>query len=312
MKAYELFAIIPAASIESNEGQLQHLTVGAYTAIFSSTARKAILLPVTRKQALMNAAKRQAILESFIAQGPVIGCRPNVFLSKSEIAALIMCNGALLDQVRHRLSGMVQYQITVNWMADRVLDRFRDSPELVELFQKGKVTPAAIKQSVTALADRLSSQIEIELSNLSDELLHLPRTEDMLCNIVILLKQDHSSALDEAVERIDSIWSEGFRIRQIGPAPATSFALLDPESVSSGEVDAALAHLGLPESFDTTDIAKERHKTLLSLPEQAAYTKRCACIAEAKFLAGRPDQPVILCRALSEDQSLPPFEQQVA
>jgi len=311
MKNFELYALTPATSDLSRIDGLQYVHLPTYTAILCATPRKALALPQSRKQLLTAAARRQAQLEGCMDPGPLIVCRPQFFISPHDLPRLIGANGPLLDQLVSRLKDRVQYQITVSWNEAAVLTDFRYSSELKGLFQKRQVTPTALARSISALRQRLTHEIETHLSGLSDQIIDLPAMADMLCNKAILLERAQIPQLNVAVEAIDEIWTEGFRIKQIGPAPAASFALLDPYLVEADEIEAAILHLGLKEPLTENAINHARRETLRKAPQRANYTKRCAKIAAAA--ARVPDKArLFLCDVMAEDQSALKSLQKVA
>ncbi|MDX8348468.1 GvpL/GvpF family gas vesicle protein [Cognatiyoonia sp. IB215446] len=302
MKNFELYALTPRTSKLPKVDGLQYLHMSTYSAIMSVKAQKAMALPKSRQQILSAAAMRQAQLEKCMEADPLIICRPQFFISQEHLPGLVSANRPLLDRLGARLKGKVQYQITVNWNEEAVLDKFRDSPELRGLFKKRQVTPTTLARSTSELRKRLVSQIETQLSRLSDQVIDLPAMPDMLFNAVILLARAQIPELDAAVEAVDDIWTEGFQIKQIGPAPAASFALLDPKPIDAGEIDAALKHLDLQRPLDESTVARARRETLLNVPQQADYTKRCAEIAAAMARAGNGPR-LFLCDVSAEDQA---------
>ncbi len=312
MKRFELLALLPRSDSLPDIAGLQHVRTSGYMALLSDVPRAIMALPQSRKQALSTAATRQALLEKCMGRGPLIVCRPHYHIARTEIAGLISANRPLLDRLALRLCDKVQYQVSVSWTPDAVLNRFRDTEELAPLFRAKQVSPESIERAVCALAERLADQITQSLYAVSVEMLRLPNGPDMLCNLVLLLDEGEISKLDQAVEAIDAIWTEGFRIKQIGPAPAASFVLLDPKTVSPDEVSAAFKHLGLLKNATADDIARARKHALQRAPQHAAYSKHCADIAHAALHATCDGQPLILCTVHSEDQAGPTAQRQVA
>ncbi|MDX8351420.1 GvpL/GvpF family gas vesicle protein [Cognatiyoonia sp. IB215182] len=311
MKNFELYALTPATSNLPRIEGLQYVCGLTHTAIMSAAPQKVLTLPQSRKQLLTAAAQRQARLEACMDPGPLIVCRPQFFISHEDVQALISANRPLLDRLVARLTGKVQYQITISWNEAAVLTKFRDSAELKRLFRKRHITPSMLARGVSTLRQRLVSEIEAHLSGISDQMIHLPAMPDMLCNAAILLERAQNPQLDNAIEAIDAIWTEGFRIKQIGPAPAASFALLDPSLVDADEIEAAIRHLGLQKPLSEEAVTRARQEALRQAPQHANYTKRCAEIAAATARLDA-EARLFLCDVTAEDQARLTNLQQVA
>lgn len=311
MPKFELFALMPAASELPMISGLQFVRTPTYIAVLSAAPQKAIALPQSRRQILAAAARRQAQLEKCMGEGPLIICRPQFFIAPDDLPGLIRANHPLLDRLATRLAGKVQYQITVSWNEAAVLTRFRDSPELAELFQMPRVTPAVLRRGISALRQRLTGQIDAHLTGLSDEIINLPAAPDMLCNAAVLIKQAQIAELDAAIEGIDAIWTEGFQIKQIGPAPAASFALLHPQFIETTAYQAAIAHLGLEGLFNEEAVALARRRLLQNDPQNANHTKYCAEIAAAAARLGGAEG-LFVCDVSADDQTALTDLQQVA
>jgi Gas vesicle synthesis protein GvpL/GvpF len=154
----------------------------------------------------------------------------------------------------------------VTWDAALVLQRFRDTPELAGLFDAGRVAPEAIGAAVARLADRLGSSIAAILGPVARDLIALPVDATTLANVVMLVPQDRTDALDAALCDIDAIWTEGFRIRQIGPAAPCSFVTLHPRWISAAHIADAHALLDVTptspaQTLDAARKAMLRHGT---------------------------------------------------
>ncbi|MEL6838790.1 MAG: GvpL/GvpF family gas vesicle protein [Pseudomonadota bacterium] len=312
MKQFELLAIMPATTRTPTNPALHLIDAHGYTAILLPKSRPSILLPKSRKQGLSDAAIRQAHLESCMSSGPLVVCRPDCVLTEGDISGLVNANRQLLDDLTARLAGKVQYQITVSWAPEGVLTQFRESDELAPIFQAPRVAADVLQHAVQTLADRLKNDIAGSLEIAAKDVLHLPTEDDMLVNAVVLVNTDEVALLDNAVEQIDAIWTEGFRIRQIGPAPAGSFVLLDPQIVGKEEIAAAHRHLKLDEPSTYSQIEEARKGALRVAPERAEYTNHCARIAIATLSARDDAPPLFLCHVRSEEMAATRPERQVA
>jgi len=85
----------------------------------------------------------------------------------------------------------------------------------------------------------------------------------------VLIKTTETLALDRAVEDIDAIWTEGLRVRQIGPSPAVSFCSLGWRRTTRKQARAAEALLGVDTNPDPEVIAAARKTRLKACPPEA-------------------------------------------
>lgn len=278
MKEYELLCVLSDVSDGADPGHLRLVSQGSLTAAFLPEPRPVISLPLSRRTALQDAAHRQAMLEKLAAQGTVIVAKPRQWLTENDAVTLLQVNQAILAQTAKSLRGKAQFQITVTWDTAQVLDQFRFSSELSGVFRKGQITTAELEAAISKLRTRLSSQIEAILTTCAPTQIALPRAEGMLLNCVALLDRAAECTLDDCVAQIDAIWTEGFHIKQIGPAPAGSFALLDLAWVGSAEIDRAYATLDLEKYVSANAVKAARQRALAKSPQKADVVRRAADI----------------------------------
>ena len=312
MKLYEILAIIPDKSALIEHDQLHGVSAHGYTAVMATRPRRAIKLPQNRKDALQFAAARQAMLEALMPIGPVLPFRPDYHLATKDVPNLIAANEHIFKRLSNKLRGKVQFQVSVHWDREHALAKFRDAPEMAEVLSHSRTTQNAFSRAVQALSSRLSHQMVLALEEVSAEMITLPMTPDMLLNSVILLDEQKLKDLDVVVERIDAIWTEGLRIRQIGPAPAASFALLHPQQIGAAKITLAERTLGVSAQSGTAVITQARRDALLRSPTRADEIKSCADILAAASRVGRSDPPLYLCTVGSEDQVTPLYAAEVA
>ena len=186
-----------------------------------------------------------------------------------------------------------------------MLDHFRDAPEIVPLFTGPSVSPSALRAAVNRLITRLQGEIWQMLQPVAKEVLTLPVTEDVLINAALLISRQDLFNLDLAVERIDALWTEGFHIRQIGPSPAVSFALLDPVWHPAASIRGAYGTLGLLPSASTEDIALARRIALKRAGSNIGQVRLAAQLLAAASQVNDVGEGLFLCQVRSEDQSMP-------
>ena len=237
-------------------------------------APRLVGLTKSRKAALKGAVQRQQRLEALMCDTTVLPVIPGTYLTSANLASLVACNGELLDRQFQSLTGRVQFQLEVLWDRAAAPARF------------GTADDAAL----TALAAQLRGEMTAFLS--ADDMQELPRSDDAVLNTVLLVDEDVD--LDPMLEAIDAIWTEGLRLRLIGPSPAVSFASLHLRHVSVAEIAAARATLGLRTLPDSEEaLATQRRTAIMAAPpEMQASLRDAADILAATIRAG--GQPPIL------------------
>lgn len=263
MKTYELICVVCSSAVDPPDHTVRCIAWGQYTAVLSAAPRKAIQLPVSRKEALKSAVERQRIFEALMPEGTVLVAKSQQWLNLEQVELFLSANAVLLADLQIRLAGKSQFQITVTWDESKVFSRFRNAPELVSLFEKDVATKSMVEDTVARLRNRLANQIRELLQPKVADLLSLPIVEDILSNSVVLIANSQESTLDRCVDAIDAIWPEGFRIRQIGPSPAGSFALLNLTWVSTKDIKAAHEMLTLKIGASTDEQRRAERRILM-------------------------------------------------
>lgn len=309
---YDLLALLAGTPDLTAHQIFKAVQASNYTAVFAPVRSGAGFGNALRRNRLRAAPERQAWLESLMPHGPVLPFAPGAYLDPDLAEDMVVTNRRMLDDLTDRLTHKVQYQITVSWAEDRVLDHFRDAPEIAPLFQSGRVTPNALAGAVARLSDRLSTVISAKLSSVVSDFAELPRDTGMVSNSVVLIDASDELILDAVLEAIDALWSDGFRIRQIGPSPATSFATLRPQRHSQRDLRAAFRRLGLQPSASSAAIRESRQQLLRDAGAQVEAIRTAARLAEAAADLGGTDRGAVLLSIWSEGRSAQPGLDNVA
>ncbi|MXQ07937.1 hypothetical protein GQ651_08770 [Alphaproteobacteria bacterium GH1-50] len=307
----ELLAILPGHPDLPPLGDCGVVQDHGFTAIHVPPTPLWIRGKMLRQRRLEEAPARQKLLEGLMPSGTVLPFAPGNVIEIAQMPDLLNCNRDMLDGLARRLSSVVQYQVSVGWDAPRVLERFRDAPEIVPLFSDAAVSGPALSSAVTRLAQRLGREISARLEGVARELVELPCGANMIANAAVLVGTSEDAGLDAALSDIDAIWTEGFRIRQVGPGPAVSFATLQLHQVSASGVAAAFERLGV-KAPGTPDGVREARQALLRKPDcDAAAIRHAARIALAAGSTASSG-PIALIDTWSEGVSVTPGLEAVA
>ncbi|MEM9425087.1 MAG: GvpL/GvpF family gas vesicle protein [Pseudomonadota bacterium] len=300
---YELLALLSGHYAAPSDADLVTVARGDYTAVFLPRSHKQLFGQTLRRTRLSSAPKRQAHLETLMSKGTVLPFAPATVFDPQGTDALVASNAEVFRTLFERLRNRVQYQISVEWTESRVLEQFRNTSEISPLFAGSSVSGRTVSAAVTKLADRLGQCIVSRLSSIACEFSELPRQRALIANCVILIEATEEPALDEALAAIDAIWSDGLRIRQIGPGPAVSFATLTLQRF--GKRDLARAHrvLNLSDRPSSDEIRDARQRRLRDASATVSEIRMAARLALAAHKIGDPGQPVHIVDIWSEGRA---------
>ncbi len=314
MSQYDLIALLPGYHDIPERLNVRVHHVADFTIIMERECSPVLRLPQSRKVELRGAARRQSVLEQLMPIATVLPVLPRQSLRVSDAEAMILANTAYLAQLQTKLVGKVQYQLIVDWKSEGVLAQFRHSPELAPLFDAPLINPPMLERAVTALKMRLVVEIQGLLASIAKDLITLPGEAETVFSAVLLIDETATMWLDRAVEAIDDIWTEGLRIRQIGPAPAASFNSLVLENVTGSMLKDALRLFDYNSMPDLSQITTTKKRLLRqSDPAIADRIRRAADILVAGTGLAQPEQGFPMLKSWSEGTaSLPDNNRQVA
>lgn len=307
----ELLAIVQGCH-EAPEGTDLHAARhGGFTVFSLPRAPRWLVGPALRSHRLRSAPDRQRKLESLMPLGTVLPFVPGATVDEDDLDCLLDVNLDMLSRLSDRMHGLVQYQVTVDWLEDKVLDRFRDAPEIAPLFSASSVSAEGVRLAVGQLAERLQAGLRSALATIATELSELPRTGATIANHVIMLPSSVPDRLDDILAEFDAVWPEGLRIRLIGPGPGTAFAALRVQRFASGDIEGALACLGLGEGATTGAIREARQLLLRRFPSRADEIRQAARLAGAASGRDRT-RPIIFLEVWTEGSAAPSLMEEVA
>ncbi|TKD17477.1 hypothetical protein FBT96_14220 [Rhodobacter capsulatus] len=233
--AHEIIAILPCETALLPAGLTSVVGRGA-TAVLAPAPGWAERLTGGPKQ---TAVRHHSRLEALMAVGSVLPFAAGIACTPEEAALLLTLDAPLIARLAAEIGPRRHFQLTLDWDESHVLAAFRDSPELAPLFSGAPVTPEIMRRAITALADRLNAKALHLLDPVAEDPVEQPRAPGCLLNVVFLLRPEDEPRLDAALEAIDALWTEGLRLRLVGPSAPISHALLDIDRADSAAVPAA-------------------------------------------------------------------------
>ena len=268
MTQLDLLALLPGDGPCPDD--LLMVSAGQYRVVLAK-ARRLNWRDRTRKAALRGLVDRQRDFERLMTCGTVLPVLPGTQIAASAVPVLVAANEPLLDRLARQLAGRVQFQITIHWPDDAAAAYF------------GWPDDVAATRGAAALRARVFATV----ADASEDQTELPSAPGVFFNSVVLVPNDAVARLDVALEDIDAIWPDGFRIRCVGPSPAVSFASLGMHKITPKAVQAARAALALPPGATGEAIAAARRRVLMSSkPDLRPALTTAADLLEASTRAG--------------------------
>lgn len=272
---------------------------GGLTAVMAPPMRKPDLLTrLTGNTARIVAplVDRQRLLEHLLTRHDVLPLRPGAGLGPADAADFLKINKALLRAALNDCVGKVQYQLTISWDPSAALGRFAS--------MTGD-TAHALATSAEAMRRSLSRDFAGRLDGAVLDRIDQPIDGiETVLNAVLLVERNATAALDQALEEIDAVWSEGLRLRLVGPLPPLSFTLVVARPVDRAERQAAERLLGLQSESSPPVIDRAfRARAAEAHPDHGGDGTDLAALAEARDLLKRlasvqgetePDRTVFL------------------
>lgn len=305
MAEHDLYGILEGSHLKPPAPGLKMVPQNGLTAVLAAEPRPLIRLPQSRKVQLMALAERLRAQEVCLPLGSFLPASPQAHLSVEAAEVFLDANRPFLfDQVA-RFAGLVQYQLQVLWAEERVLERFRDAPEIAALF-KQPLAAEEIPRAVGRLAERLGGMIQDQLSP-ALEVQSLPLVPGLLWNGALLVPRSAEAELEAALIRIDQLWTEGLTLRLTGPAPVVSFCTLELERVTAAQIDWALDRFGLGGLHQAAEVATIRRQLMIAQGADATAREQIefqARVIEAAARLKGAGRGFALARSRAEGQAL--------
>ncbi len=221
------------------------------------------------RAALAEAARRHALYEHLMGFGDVLPLAAPLPADRALAAGVLAADPARLSGWLAEIAGAEQYTVTVDWDAGAALWRFRDAPELAGLGigaarRTGRALRGrAVAAAAEALKARLARAVEAELVRATEAQAALPIAgAEQVAAQQVMIRREARAGLEAALARIDGWWSEGLRLRLIGPLPPVSFAGLGVGLAGRRDIAAARRRLGVAPGADPEAAFRARARAL--------------------------------------------------
>lgn len=301
MSAREVIAFVGVSPGQAVASDIDAVRAGEYLAVLRSCARP-FQWAGGRKGIIKDAAARAAALEALMPIGTVLPVMPKTFVKTAHLPDVPTANAPFFERLKGRLDGRVQFQIKIDWNGDCPLTKLSDARGLRSA------------DTVDGLRIRLEERLSRALDDVVVEHQDLPLGKSGLINRVCLIEGQKEQELDAAIEHVDALWTEGLRIRLVGPSPAVSFASIALARQGPAQIAKAKSVLGLGGAPSASEIRTARRKALVSgAGKNASRIRAAAEILEAVARTSPGSSaPVYLARLWAEGQAEPPKDAEAA
>lgn len=292
MTRHSLIAVVAGAPPADLAADLTSVTDAGLVTILGPASLRP---PLTRRAAAKEAQARMACLETLIDAGPLVPALPAITLTKDEARIALRANAALLNDVTHRFAETVQYQVQISW------------DPAVALAEKRRGALDLAGDDAASLAASFARAATERFETCCVDQIALPLVPGLVVNSAVLVARARQPELDEALQDLDAIWSDGLKIRQIGPSPVVSFCSLGLRRLRPRETRGARMQLGLPLNFTQDALRAARHAALKSAaPDRTEILFRAAEICGRALEGGTGDGPTLECVPWSEGKAVMP------
>lgn len=253
------------------------------------------LLGASRKQIGEMLVQSQQILEQAQQAGPILAAAAGQrFADEEAVRRFLSLNAESLRHGLKEFGQLRQHQITVTWNPTGAMLHFRKAAAVAEALQAlakdpGPTAGAVLQKAMEGQKALLAEGFRAEIAAAAADCIELPIDDpDMLLNVVAAIVPGGGEALDRALEKIDAVWSDGLRVRCVGPLPAISFASVSIERIEPDRIESARRRLGVADAASLEEVETAFRAVLKSAhPDQGGKAEEARALVDARDLLVR-------------------------
>ncbi len=222
----------------------------------------------------------QKVIEQLMSGGSLLPVRLGTVMDDDDaVTSLLRTSGQLLRTACAAHAGTVEIAIATTWDLSENLAQIALDPEVLAAKSAANAVPAeqrpeaviGVGRLVEAMLHERRSHLEsVVLEHLrplaSDVHLNELVSDELVCNIALLVDPVGVAGIDQALYRLDAELEGRYNFRRVGPLPPYSFATVYAHRIHPDEIERARVILGLPHAFDESAVqaqyrglALERH-----------------------------------------------------
>lgn len=220
----------------------------------------------------------QKVIEDLMRGGSVLPVRLGTVLKDDDaIATLLHGSKDLLRTTWERFRGTVEVDIAATWDLVEILAQVGDDPEILAAKSAAMTTEAELRfeavvgvgKLVEAKLDKCRGELELKMLEhlrpyANDVQLNSVVSDELACNIALLVDQSQVAHIDEALHRLDARLEGRFDFRRVGPLPPYSFATVHVRRIGRETIESCLTLLGLSGCFDESAVLDQYRSLALT------------------------------------------------
>ncbi len=265
MSKYQLIAFVSPRTAEKIEAKPDYAGPGTKALCVQFLDMVAVLSEPVRVGFLASARTRltaelghfQKSLEVLMTMGPVVPAAYGTkFASITEALVFTSGNITSLREAMINYGHLQQYQINIQWEEKAALKHFRQDPRIAPAISKGGADMGReIQKAMEKIRVELAAKANMMIIGASMECIEMPVADtSFVTSMVALVAAEDEPALMQAVEAVDALVPDLFKIQYKGPLPACSFASVAVQVVEAKEIEKAAALLDVPLDASHADI----------------------------------------------------------
>jgi len=312
-----VFAVAPAdllgPTIEVDALPEQFESVRAVVAgglvAFVSTYRGPVIEEVPQSELTGRLLLHQQVIEQLMRTSNVLPVRLGTILEDDEaVAWLLRGSGELLRSTWEKFRDTVEIDIAATWDIGEILAQIAGDPDVeaaksAALAASTEQRPEAaigVGQLVEAKLHERRGELERKILEqlqpcASDMQLNAVVSDELVCNIALLVDQSRAADIDATLHRLDAELDGRYNFRRVGPLPPYSFATVHVHRIGPDEIERSLAVLELSGSFDESAV-QDQYRVLALTRHPDVRTTDPSAARDFEDLTGARTTLMSVCR----------------
>lgn len=260
-------------------------------AAFCSAYRGPAIEDVPQNELTGRLLLNQKVIEQLMRGGSLLPVRLGTVLDDDDaVRSLLRSSGQLLRTTCAAHVDTVEIAIAATWDLSENLVQIALDPDVLAAKSAAMAVPAERRpEAVIGVGQLVEARLLARRSHLEGVVLEHLRpmardvqlnavvSDELVCNIALLVDRGSADKIDQALHRLDAEFDGRYNFRRVGPLPPYSFATVQVHRIHPDEIDRARIILGLPHAFDESAVqAKYRELALARHPDVRAADSNAA------------------------------------
>jgi hypothetical protein len=213
----------------------------------------------------------QSVIRQLMHAGRLLPVRLGTVLDDDDkVISFLHGSGELLRSTLDTHYDTVEIEVAATWEMGEVLAQIAADPEIAAArIAAPTVPPEARSEAMIAVGKMVEAKLHERRAALTrnvlerltpyavDVQLTAMVSEELVCNIALLVDGDQTAEIDKSLNQLDVELDGRYDFTRIGPLPPYSFATVHVHRIEPEEIDKALVVLELDDHFDKTSILEQ-------------------------------------------------------